>query len=186
LRCSYNYLTVLPKLPVSLEKMDCAVNRLHFLPSLPDLRVLNCGRNQLTSLPELPVALELFNCDDNHIRLLPPLPERLLSLFCKQNPLETLPELPLGLTTLLCKMPYEKTELIENTSEEILDIMEVTPEMIQHINEQIRGWTEMQERESHMRCMERCAIYKEEIMMRVWHPSRVEKLLEMGYDIEDM
>jgi hypothetical protein len=34
--------------------------------------------------------------------------------------------------------------------------------------------------------MERCAIYKEEIMMRAWHPSRVEKLLEMGYDIEDM
>jgi hypothetical protein len=32
----------------------------------------------------------------------------------------------------------------------------------------------------------RCAIYKEEIMMKAWHPSRVEKLIEMGYDIEDM
>jgi hypothetical protein len=34
--------------------------------------------------------------------------------------------------------------------------------------------------------MERCATYKEEIMMKAWHPSRVEKLIEMGYDMEDI
>jgi hypothetical protein len=83
-------------------------------------------------------------------------------------------------------MPYEKTDLIENTSEDILDIMEVTPEIIQRINGQMRGWMEMQERESHMRCMERCATYKEEIMMKAWHPSRIEMLINMGYDMEDI
>jgi hypothetical protein len=29
----------------------------------------------------------------------------------------------------------------------------------------------------------RCAIYKEELIKKVWHPSRIQKLLDMGYDI---
>jgi hypothetical protein len=44
----------------------------------------------------------------------------------------------------------------------------------------------MLERESKMRSTKRCAQYKEEIMMKAWRPSRVQKLLEMGYDVEDM
>lgn len=39
---------------------------------------------------------------------------------------------------------------------------------------------------SKLRLQERCKQVKEEIMMRAWHPSRVEKLLLAGYDIEDM
>jgi Leucine-rich repeat (LRR) protein len=182
-------LTALPELPVSLEEMKCAANRLTSLPSLsslPDLRVVDCCFNELTSLPELPPALEWFDCAENDIRLLPPLPESLHSLFCDQNPLETLPELPLGLIKLSCIMPYEKTDLTEHMSEEILEGIDVTPEAIQHINEKMRGWIEIQEQESRMRCRSRCAIYKEEIMMKAWHPSRVERLLEMGYEIGDM
>ena len=76
----------------------------------------------------------------------------------------------------MCDMPYgEQIELIETT-----------PEDIQGINAQVRGRTEMLERESKMRSTKRCAQYKEEIMMKVWHPSRVQKLLEMGYEMEDM
>ena len=36
------------------------------------------------------------------------------------------------------------------------------------------------------RIVSRCYIIKEGIVMKAWHPSRVEKLLEAGYDIEDM
>jgi hypothetical protein len=62
----------------------------------------------------------------------------------------------------------------------------MTPDMIQQVNRDTQAWTNYLIQESKERCMKRCAQYKEEIMMKVWHPSRVEKLLEMGYDIEDM
>lgn len=39
---------------------------------------------------------------------------------------------------------------------------------------------------SKKRSQERCQQVKEEIMMKAWHPRRVEKLLQLGYDIEDM
>jgi len=53
-------------------------------------------------------------------------------------------------------------------------------------NDMIRKATVGWEGLSKDRCMKRCALYKEEIMMKAWHPSRVERLLEMGYEMEDM
>ena len=61
-----------------------------------------------------------------------------------------------------------------------------TPETIQRINQENRDCIALLAQESKERCEARCVIYKEEIMMKVWHPSRVEKLIKMGYDIEDM
>jgi hypothetical protein len=127
-------------------------------------------------LPPLPSVLKHLDCVSNHIRLLPSLPEGLNVLYCKENQLETLSEFPLGLTYLMYDMPYHQQ----------IELTEATPEDIESINAQVRGWIEIQERESKMRSMKRCAQYKEEIMMKVWHPSRVEKLLEMGYEMEDM
>ena len=40
--------------------------------------------------------------------------------------------------------------------------------------------------QSRLRAQSRCAIIKEGIMIKVWHPSRVLRLLELGYEIEDM
>lgn len=40
--------------------------------------------------------------------------------------------------------------------------------------------------ESKVRVQARCRQLKEEIMMRAWCPERVEKLLHLGYDIEEM
>lgn len=40
--------------------------------------------------------------------------------------------------------------------------------------------------ESKQRSHQRCALIKEEIMMKAWHPKRVEQLIELGYDVEDM
>jgi hypothetical protein len=58
--------------------------------------------------------------------------------------------------------------------------------MVGVVNQLVRAAAALTHRQSKKRCVERCAKYKEQIMMKAWHPSRVEKLLEMGYDIEDM
>jgi hypothetical protein len=145
------------------------------LPQLPPhLRMLNCPNNRLTSLPILPVSLECINCDSNHISLLPPLPESLISLSCKKNPFAEFPELPLDLLRLVYDTRIDKKSI---------EYIDLTSERVQRINKEIQEWMHLQSKE---RSVKRCKIYKEEIMMKVWHPSRIEKLLEMGYDIEDM
>jgi hypothetical protein len=45
---------------------------------------------------------------------------------------------------------------------------------------------EILEEESKIRTMQRCYAIKEQLMMKAWHPSRVYRLLELGYAIEDM
>jgi hypothetical protein len=125
----------------------------------------------MTSLPEFPPSLTYISCSGNDLTSLPSLPHGLEKLYCSNNPLESLPELPSTLTGLACVLPYNDQIFISN---------ELTPDIVQQMND---VWMEPLRKE---RCMERCAIYKEEIMMTVWHPKRVEKLLEMGYDIEDM
>jgi hypothetical protein len=58
--------------------------------------------------------------------------------------------------------------------------------VIQIINRRIRSWTKRLEEQSKKRCVARCKIYKEEIMMTVWHPTRVAQLIERGIDLEDV
>lgn len=136
-----------------------------------------CSGNRLTSLPELPSTMQYLDCNTNHLRFLPSLPEGLVTLGCEKNPLETLPELPLQLSRITCQLP---------TCNPPTELNNLTPEGVQRINQEIQYWAATLLQQSKVRCEKQCAIYKEEIMMRVWHPSRVEKLIEMGYDIEDM
>lgn len=175
--CSRNRLTSLPPLPPSLRVLSCQANRITSLPELPStLQVLRCTFNHLTSLPPLPTTLRILDCVANRIQWLPWLPDHLRVLYCNENPLEALPELPRDLGYLMCDMPYgEQVELVDTT-----------PEEIHRINTEMWKWTEKMEQQSKARCMARCAIYKEQIMMKVWHPTRIEKMLEMGYDVEDM
>jgi len=42
------------------------------------------------------------------------------------------------------------------------------------------------ETESKDRIVARCALYFEELAKKVWHPSRVERLMLAGVDMEDM
>jgi hypothetical protein len=58
--------------------------------------------------------------------------------------------------------------------------------MVESVNEGVRNAAALTHRESKRRCNKRCATYKEEIMMTVWHPTRVEKLIEMGIDLESV
>jgi hypothetical protein len=104
---------------------------------------------------------------------LPSLPHGLQKLYCSHNPLKSLPELPSTLLGLAYVLPHNDQLFISN---------ELTPDIVKQLNDENQEWMA----QSKKRCTARCKIYKEEIMMKAWHPSRVEKLLEMGYDIEDM
>jgi hypothetical protein len=58
--------------------------------------------------------------------------------------------------------------------------------MVGTVNQMVRNAAVLTNRQSKRRCVERCKIYKEEIMMTVWHPRRVNPLIEMGIDLEDV
>jgi hypothetical protein len=58
----------------------------------------------------------------------------------------------------------------------------MTPDIVHQLNLENEEWMA----QSKERCTKRCAIYKEEIMMTVWHPKRVAPLIEMGIDLEDV
>jgi len=126
------------------------------------------GYNPLIEFPELPPHLICLGCSKIGLTFLPPLPQGLIYLFCDDNPLDTLPDLPSTLRLLTFQLPDTKESCTWD---------ELTPEQVQQLNHDIQR---------KKRCMERCKSYKEEIMMKAWHPTRVEKLLEMGYDMEDM
>jgi hypothetical protein len=136
-----------------------------------------CVKNHLTTLPPLPQTLHYLDCSKNDIQFLPPLPHDLIVLDCQENPLETLPEFPLSLTSITCEMPFDKSRL---------EIKHMFSETVQRINEEVRYGMKVLSEESKERSLRRCKTYKEEIMMKVWHPSRVAMMYAMGYDVEDM
>jgi hypothetical protein len=104
--------------------------------------------------------------------------------------LETLPELPSTLEVLKSELPiyYEFDEEIQEDIQHggrmIYDGM--YPDMVAAVNYMIVRAAAYVNQESKTRCTMRCEIYKEEIMMTVWHPRRVEKLIEMGIDLESV
>jgi hypothetical protein len=147
---------------------------------------LSCNHNPLTCLPTLPLPLEFLVCHFCSLTSLPTLPTNLRELNCIINPLETLPELPSTLECLKATLPW-----IEDLEENVRlggpkIYYELWPERVESVNRMVRQAVALTHRESKRRCMRRCAQYKEEIMMKAWHPSRIEKLIEMGYDVEDM
>ena len=153
-------LTSLPELPDYITCLWCNGNRLTSLPSLPPrLFQLRCDHNELTELPPLPSKLQTLRCDQNCLTSLPDLPESLRSLWCDNNNLTSLPLLPTQLVNLWC----EGNRLLPRLPNE-----------------------SHKEYESKLRIICRLKTYKEDLMMNRWHPSRVEKLLVLGYDIEDM
>lgn len=63
---------------------------------------------------------------------------------------------------------------------------ELWPEMVGVVNQMVGLAAAFTNRQSKKRCNKRCAQYKEEIMMTVWHPKRVAILIEMGIDLESV
>ena len=160
-------LTSLPELSQNITCLWCNGNRLKELPDLPTrLFQLRCDHNELTKLPPLPSTLRMLRCDQNYLTSLPTLPDSLRTLWCDNNQLTTLPLLPVDLFDLWC----DGNQLLQRFPKESIKQYE----------------SRMREDESKMRIICRLKKYKEDLMMNRWHPSRVEKLLENGFDIEDM
>jgi hypothetical protein len=128
--------------------------------------------NQLTTLPDtLPPALTSLYCNSNRLTTLPDtLPTGLTALYCTYNQLTTLPEtLPAGLRELYC---WDNNLPTRKVNESIL-------EYVVRVNA-------IAEAASKERIVQRCALVFEELAQKVWHPSRVERLMLGGVDMEDM
>jgi Leucine-rich repeat (LRR) protein len=99
-----NYFITIPKLPDTLEILNCSWNisimSFHSIP--PNLIELHCQGNKLSYLPLLPSSLTYLNCNYNNFYFIPQLPSNLQKLFCTNNNLTILPILPNTLTYLDC------------------------------------------------------------------------------------
>jgi len=203
----------LPPIPETVEVLRVGVNRLTTLPPLPpNLRTLSCGINCLTSLPSLPDSLENLYLEGNRITALPPLPKRLIELSCRANLITELPDtLPPGLTLLSCgenritRLPFELPHSlveIEAAGNDLICVPELsshqhlsisrrltTLDLWRNFVETDREWIgriPVDPRVSKKRITQRCEAIQEELMMKMWHPSRVERLMLAGVDMEDM
>ena len=103
---------------------------------------------------------------------LPELPIDLTELFCSGNQLTELPELPNTLTELFCS---------DNHFPDTYEDESIPDYMIRY-----HAFQESQELQSKERIIHRCSLYFEQLMMKVWHPDRVEKWMLAGIDMEDM
>ena len=101
---------------------------------------------------------------------LPELPEGLRSLYCQGNLLTRLPDtLPAGLRAFHC---YGNNLPAMEDDESI-------PDYVARVNA-------IAEAASQERIIQRCAVFFEELAQKVWHPSRVERLMLAGVDMEEM
>jgi Leucine-rich repeat (LRR) protein len=163
LSLSNNRLRVLPLLPRHLTYLNIEGNPLLELPDFPrTLRVLRASFCALKYIPEFPSKMEAIYLGFNHLKELPPLPEGLDFLDIQENDIETLPYLPESLRVFR----FEKNPRLQNfVGKSVAEIREVVKQRI---------------------AKERCAMFKEELIMVTWHPRRIEKWLNLGVDIEDM
>lgn len=212
LSCSMCQIVELPPLPSTLNVLDCRNNQLTSLPSLPDsLLSLICSDNiireisvfprnlviihasscELTSLPKLPPTLIDLAVNRNQLTELPTLPPTLKKLVCDNNQLTSLPAMP-PVIELLVAGDNPITELPELPEKYInVDLRNINIPMFGNGWTPF-GWTHLSHcrnyshEMSKKRTVERCRILKEGIMIKAWAPERVLRMLEAGYDIEDM
>ena len=153
-----------PILPEGIKRLDLRCNRISEIPS------------------DLPLTLECLILDRNRITKIPDtLPERLCILYIHNNRIDEFPKkLPSSLA--LCTMdknPITTGTVLDGTVNSDIthdDYLRVLREKIEEKNEE----------ESKKRQQTRALLLFEDIVMNVWHPSRVEALLEAGIDIESL
>jgi hypothetical protein len=108
-------------------------------------------------------------CYRNKLTFLPELPDLLDDLWCSDNQLLSLPELPDSLRQLVCSGNH----LPEHPWNEAI------PDYVARVKA-------FAEKASKDRIVQRCRTVFEELAQKVWHPSRVEKWMLAGVDMEDM
>jgi hypothetical protein len=169
LNCYNTLITSLPNLPNELQELYCNNNQIISLPSLPNsLRILYCNYTKITKLPILPNNLEELYCDNNIITEIPLLPTNLHVLDCTNTKIIYLPPIPDNIIGLYC---YNTCLLQRDEDEKMYDYIH-----------RFRCW---QEDESRKRIQERTRGLKEELVASVWHPRRVQRLLDLcGEDVD--
>ena len=167
---SHLNITSLPHLPPKLDTLDCSNTQIGYLPALPErLRQLWCNNTPISSLPTLLNDLIYLDCSNTPIKELPTLPPNLDELICHSTELLELPEFPENFSYLVC---YNTPLLLQRGKDESL-------------YSYMKRWkTFREERVSKQRCQERSEAVQEELVSAVWHPRRVEKIVnEYGLDI---
>ena len=133
--------------------------------------ILNLSNLGLTSLQNftLPTTLTTLYCYNNQLTSLPTLPTTLRTLHCSYNRLTSLPTLPSTLTNLYYINNPFSFETPRSDNE--------TPH---------EYWNRLEVVQSRKRTIKRNRDIKEELMMVCWHPSKVQKMLDLyGIDYED-
>jgi hypothetical protein len=125
--CAYNQLTRLPDLERndSLRMLGCNNNFLSKLPRMPDsINRLFCNYNLLKGMPvHLPASLKILFCDHNHITKINTLPPRLNMLSCGHNRLKEL--------NCVIQLQYLKVLYCNNN---LLEELPPLPVAIQEVN----------------------------------------------------
>jgi Leucine-rich repeat (LRR) protein len=205
-------ITSLPPLPISLYELDVGGTKISVLPALPDsLHHLYVDSTQITELPKLPPILTILSCANTNIRKLPkslPVELRVLNVSytrinylraegfantriyqmqthaytCDRFPesikyihfthpdFQILDLPPLAETTITFN--YEGDNIIINPKDST-DIVQYT-----HLKHAER-------KKQMMRVKARTRQLKEELIMKTWHPSRVEDWCGVQFDSMD-
>jgi Leucine-rich repeat (LRR) protein len=138
-----------------------------------NLLSLSISENRFQRLPQnLPEYLESLQCAHNKLVSLPEIiPSSLEYLDCAHNQLHTLPEtLPNNVWSLDCDgNPHLPKRNYKQSAAEYMERVKFVEQC-----------------QSKARIRMRCRAIREELMMVVWHPKRVERLMLDGVDMEDM
>ena len=158
---NYNNITSIDKndLPPNLEYLDCADNQIMSISSLPpNLKHLDCAVNKLKELPKLPRNLKELYCSYNKIKNIPTFPESLINIgFLKNNII-----LPEYLSSELKQFSYLDYDYINEKATEFTKLITI------------------------IRHKKRMLTIRQELISKVFHPSRVEKWVEFyGTDYDD-
>jgi hypothetical protein len=168
--CNNTQLTSLPLLPSGLKFLHCEDTPIRILPELPSgLTHLYCRNTNLTELPTLPHTLWVLSCKNTTLHKIPMIPKSVYWLECSYVQLMSLPEFPTSLTSLYCT--DAPSPLDYKTTETIRDFIE-----------RMQMWKE--DYDSKKRCNKRSSVIKEDLIAEVFHPRRIQKLIEAeGIDI---
>lgn len=144
---------LLRKLRACESSLSISGLRIDSLPPLHrNLKYINCSGTQISALPELPANLQILDIENTQITVLPRLPRTLKSLRCENTML-----------------------LLQREEDESIDSYRLRWE----------AWWMKEERRieevnSKNRIQDRCRELKEDLMIEVWHPRRIEKWLKDG------
>lgn len=203
--CRNCRLTSLPPLPPTLEWLRCHEMEISSLPQLPaGLLGLDFQDCALMTLPPLPKRLEELDVRNNRIAHIPEIPANVDYVNICGNPIETYPYI--YRTNLWIKFDYNHyavalthpklhiDHMIVYSPLHLLEDLDVRidqdPYMDIYEDEGfqltlLRRLQVMCEIQKQVACRAALKTYKEELMMRTWHPSRVEEWCGVDFDSMD-